>query len=227
MDLTDEQVKTVIVNRLRRDARVDASNVLVEVNGHIAKLYGTVLSHEARTAAYEKARDTHGVLSVDNQLTVAYPRTVTVPADGEIKANAEKILEWNPDFDAGKIRVNVDMGVLTLTGTVDWYWQARKAERLMGNLKGVLFVKNEMVAVPTEMIADKMIAKDIEDELRCVFLVNAHEVNVKVANGVVTLTGTVGSYNAKWSVYEVVAHTIGVVDVNNKLRVSPEITMPQ
>lgn len=219
MTRTNEQIKTNIVNRLFRDIRVDASDVLVKVDDGIVTLMGTVSTYAAKRAAFELAREVRGVRFVDNQLKVVYPETFVMPIDSEIERNAQNILSWNPNIDTSNIKVSIDSGIITLKGTVTRYWEKYKAEDLVSELIGVLAVKNELTVVPTDKIDDKIIAKDIIDELNRSNLLDANKVEVKVAHGVVTLTGTVDSYPAEKCVYDTAVHTSGVVGVINKLNV--------
>jgi len=212
---TDEQIKTDIVNRLNWDSRVDASDVLVEVNDGIVTLSGSVSRYGARRAASDAALYTSGVTSVDNGVKVVYPPSTVVPLDSAIKANAESVLTWNADIDATEIEVNVKDGVVTLKGTVPHYWQKDKAEDLVSDLSGVLLVDNQIDIVPTERISDELIAKDIRDELER-SLATPGDVEVKVENGVVTLTGTVVGYVERQAAYNAAVRTAGVRNAINK-----------
>ncbi len=72
---------------------------------------------------------------------------------------------WNPSICDSKIQISVDAGIVTIKGTVAWYWQRDKAEELVSDLSGMLGVKNKVAVVPTEKVVDETIAKDIVEEL--------------------------------------------------------------
>ncbi len=216
---TDEQIKIDIENRLSRDTRIDAADVLIEVNEGVVTLTGTVPSYNTKLAAYEKARETRGTISTNNQLSVVYPSNVAKSSDAEIESNAKNVLLWNPDIDESKIEVSFDSGTVTLKGTVSWYWHWHKAKELVLNLSGVLVMKNELAVVPTERVADELIAKDITDELDRSYNLEASHVLVEVADGVVTLTGTCKNYINEKQAYDVAAQTQGVAQVINNINI--------
>jgi len=82
-------------------------------------------------------------------------------------------------------------------------------------------VINELVVVPTEDVRGKVIAENIERALeRCADL-DAEDITVKVADGVVTLSGSLPSWSAYRGANEAVAHTTGVKGIINNLVVAP------
>jgi osmotically-inducible protein OsmY len=218
MKRTDEQIKTDIVNRLRWDSRVDVSDVLIEVKEGCVTLTGTLPNSRAKIIAFDQTCSIRGVIRVDNKLKVVYPSDFAVPSDEMIKLNAENVLDWNPGICDSKLQISVDAGIVTIKGTVAWYWQRDKAEELVSDLSGVLGVKNEVAVVPTEKVVDETIAKDIVEELER-SIVNPDSVKVKVANGVVTLGGIVSNYADEKRAYNAAANTIGVAKVVNKLSI--------
>jgi osmotically-inducible protein OsmY len=215
---TDEQIKTDIVNRLNWDSRVDASDVLVEVEDGVATLAGSVPTYGARRAASDAALCTSGLTSLNNRLKVVYPPGSPVPLDGTIRANARNVLTWYPAIDENKIEVTVNDGLVKLEGTVPHYWQKDKAEELVSDLSGVLVIENEIDIVPTKRISDELIAGQIRDELER-SLITPSDVEVKVANGIVTLTGTVLGYAEQQSAYNAAARTAGVKNIVNKTNI--------
>jgi osmotically-inducible protein OsmY len=219
MHRTDEDIKVDIVARLGRDARVDASRVLVEVENGLVVLMGEVLTHGARRTAFELAREVGGVRIVDNQLVVSHPPDSSAPPDDDIERTAKSMLSWNPEIDAALLEVKVDDGVLTLSGSVRHFWQRHKVEDLVSELRGVVAVKNTLSVVPTEALSDELIARDIAAELERFNLMQADDVKVVVVDSVVTLSGTVTSYAAEKRAYDAAAHTLGVVGVVNHMNV--------
>ena len=218
---TDQQVKKDIVDHLVWDARVDASNVSVEVNNGKVALTGNVTSIRARRAAEEDARGIRGVCQVDNQLTVIHADR-TVQPDDEICANADSSLHWSSDINPQNVTVEVFSGVVTLKGTVESYWQRTLAEELVDNVDGASEVNNELAVVPTESLGDQAIAACIEQALARTAYLNAGAVTVKVDNGTVTLSGAVSTWAAYRSACEAAVYTGGVKDIVNNLCVMPQ-----
>lgn len=218
---TDEEIKTAIVNELRWDTRIDASKVTAEVNDGIVTLKGTVPTYGSLLAARTDAASVAGVKGVENLLTVALLSSPPVPNDTTILSNAENILDWSSDIDSLNIRVDVNGGVVSLTGTVTTHWEKDRAEDIVSALRGVIAISNELAVVPTADISDEIIAEDIIDALTRNALVDTDKVDVTVSFGVVTLSGTVPTVGASITAYRTASHTTGVVRVQNNLYVQP------
>ncbi|NLF32551.1 MAG: BON domain-containing protein [Planctomycetes bacterium] len=217
---SDQEIKKDIVDHLVWDDHVDAEDVTVTVDGGRVVLTGQVPSSPVRRAAEAGARAIRGVREVDNRLTVA--RTgAGRPRDADIADSACSALRWSSDVDAVNIAVRVDDGVVTLSGSVESYWQRTLAEELVGHLGGVVDVVNELAVVPTETVRDRTIADAIEHALERSADLDAEDVTVKVADGIVTLSGSVPTWAAYRSADEAAAYTIGVKGIVNNLVVMP------
>jgi osmotically-inducible protein OsmY len=215
----DELVKKAIVAQMVRDDRIDASRVNVEVDSGIATLRGEVPTYYARAAAFDAARDTMGVVNVINQLVVRYHADTLIPTDFEIENSVIQRLSANPDIDLVDMEVIVQDGVVTLKGSVDAYWKKLHAENIVANESGVKVIENHLAVVPTDNVVDKSIAQDIIDSLENRASVNADDVNVRVTDGYVTLTGFVPSWSARQASHEAAVYTAGVTGVENQLEI--------
>ena len=91
----------------------------------------------------------------------------------------------------------------------------------MADLRGVIYVKNELAVVPSAEISDEIIAEDVVDALERSVLVNAEAVDVSVNRGTVTLEGSVPSAAARMAAFRVASRTAGVLFVQNNLMVRP------
>lgn len=216
---TDEDIKRGIVEELYWDDRVDAADVKVEVRDGRATLSGTVPTYNARTAAEEDARAIVGAGIVDNQLTVKHPTHVRVPTDEELEANVMSTLRWHAEIDPSDIEARADGGWITLRGTVESYWQKVETEALILPMTGVRGVSNELAVVPSKQYEDRRIAEEIVSALERNVYVDADQVDVKVNDGVVTLTGSVPDARAYRAARGAARFTRGVVDIVNQLTV--------
>jgi osmotically-inducible protein OsmY len=221
---TDENIKDTIVTALVSDARVDASNVTVEVDGGEVALRGTVPSYLAATAAYDIALETRGVIHVDNLISVTYHPPFSPPTDPELRTTILSELAMSPDIDVVDTEISVQSGVVTMRGTVDSYWKKLHADNLVAFEQGVVDVNNHLAVVPTEDFIDENIAQAIVDSLESRSAVSAEDVTVSVQDGHVTLTGVVPSWAAKQAAFRAALFTFGVVDVQNLISVDPEIS---
>jgi osmotically-inducible protein OsmY len=218
MSEPDEQIKKNIVDQLLWDSRIDDSEVSLEVNEGTVTLSGRVPTYSDREAIHSDVWSIPGVVSVESHISVDHPTTAV--SDHELESRIESLLEWNPAFDGAAIEIAVEQGRVTLRGSVDTMWKKQRAEELTVNLAGVLGVANKLTVVPTKDISDEEIGKEILAALNRKFHENMHSVHVVVANGAVTLSGTVPDHHAHRSVYETAIFTEGVVNIEDNLEIS-------
>lgn len=216
----DELIKKDVIDQMVRDVRVDASSISVEVSNGTVTLSGEVPTYYSRTCAYEDTQGISGVLDVINQLIVKYPSTKTVPTDSEIEFSLKSRLLADPDIDLIDLELIVSEGMVTLRGTVDAYWKKIRAENLAETQPGVVLIENHIAVVPSGDFMDKSIAEDIVYSLEAKAAVNADDVNVKVRDGEVTLTGTVPNWSARLAAFDAAFYTAGVSKVDNLVAVT-------
>ena len=219
-NVDQDQIINDVKDQLVWDAQVDATDIDVSVDENgVVTLTGTVPSFSAQRAARLDAWSVLGVTGVNSELTVTYPEAITLPSDDEIESNVENVLLWNASVDSTDIDVGVTAGVVTLEGSVSSFWRKLRAEDLAEDVVGVISVTNNLAVVPTESYVDADIATDIVDSLERKAAVNADNVNIRVEEGRVTLSGTVPSFNA-WSLaYDSARFTAGVIDVEDELTI--------
>ncbi len=219
MPTSDEQIKKDVVDQFYWDDSVDASKVLVEVNNGQVTLTGKVPSLSAKRAAETDASIVTGVVSVKNDIIVECPPVVPKVSDGEIKSRTENVLRWNADMEGEDIRVSVKEGWVTLEGNVSAYWKKMRAEDLASDLLGITGITNALAVVPTKSVTDKAIAQDIMAALERNTNINVDTVDVKVEDGVVTLSGTVTNWVAYEAASSAARYTTGVINMVNNLTI--------
>jgi osmotically-inducible protein OsmY len=217
---TDKEVQRDILGALSWDDRVDAANVSVEVRDDRVALSGTVPSHAARRAAEEDVRAVVGDdREIENRLAIKHAEGMRVPTDDELEAIIRNMLQWSAEIDASDLRAIADAGRVTLKGTVPAYWQKLRAEDIALSVRGVRGVTNELAVVPSKKYEDRKIGEQIIAALERNVYVNPDAIDLKVDNGVVTLTGTVTDRRAYRVARDTARYTPGVVDVINELLV--------
>ncbi|MFP4111923.1 MAG: BON domain-containing protein [Candidatus Woesearchaeota archaeon] len=217
---TDEDLKKNIVDQLYWDDRVDASNVMVDVENRIVTLKGTVPSIRAKNAAYNDSLLISGIRMVDDKLDVNYLKGINT-GDEDIKRDINDVLLWDPDIDSTKIDVDVLNGIVTLKGSVDSYWKKILAENSTENIIGVRDVINEIAIVPTENWSDEKISENIMNALDRNIYTDPQEVDITVTDGNVDISGKVPNPVVRREVIDVTLFTPGVLAVNdNNLEVA-------
>jgi osmotically-inducible protein OsmY len=122
------------------------------------------------------------------------------------------------------IKVTVDNGIATLTGTVDLYEYKADADKRVHKVKGISAVRNEIqVAGPSmsdEQLKQKLVEKLQYDRVGY-GTTTFNAIGVDVKNGVVTLGGHAVTDVDKDSALALVSTFPGVKDVNDEIEVDP------
>ena len=128
-------------------------------------------------------------------------------------------LEIEPSIDAADIGVAVEDGIVTLTGHVPTYAQKTTIESLVGRIRGVKGIAEELEVRYRGSVgnSDDEIAKRAANSLQWSTVVPDDKVQVKVQKGWVTLTGTVGWNFEKVAAADAVLGLQGVTGITNNI----------
>jgi osmotically-inducible protein OsmY len=122
------------------------------------------------------------------------------------------------------VKVSMDQGIATLTGTVDLYAYKAEADKRVHKAKGVTAVHN-LIEVGGPNIPDDVLLSKLGEKLEYdqVFYGNAfNAISLSVHNGVVTLGGHAFYYfNSRDSALALVSYYPGVKDVIDEIKVDP------
>jgi hyperosmotically inducible periplasmic protein len=131
---------------LLADDRVSGTDVRVNTQSGIVTLRGKVASADEKRVAEEVTRAVDGVSSVRNELQVvpAAERKVVNAQDKDLKNAVEKRIKQDASLKAADIDVEVDKGVVTLTGDVRDVRARVRASEVARAVPGVRAVKNEL-----------------------------------------------------------------------------------
>lgn len=117
------------------------------------------------------------------------------------------------------IDASVYESIVTLSGEVERAFERDEAMRVAGNVRGVVDVWTDVVVTgPAPDTED--VQKSIKKAFKRNAKLDAKNVEVKSANGTVTLEGTVSSWPEHDEALEVAWAAPGVRDVDDQLRVS-------
>lgn len=158
--------------------------------------------------------------NAQNHLSVNQASTIPIPKDAEIEKNIKTKIAVSPGFDLKDMEETVSAGRVNLKGTMDICWEKMGAQELVATEPGVVLIENHLAFVPTDDIYGKVIAYDIVSSLEAKAAVDANDVNARVREGDVTLTGSVPSCNPCRAAEEAASYTNGVKDVKNCLLVT-------
>jgi osmotically-inducible protein OsmY len=121
------------------------------------------------------------------------------------------------------VKVTVDQGIATLTGTVDLYAYKADADKRVRKVKGVTAVHN-LIQVGGPTIPDDVLENKLGEKLEYdrVFYGNAfNAISISVHNGVVTLGNHALSPMSKESALVLVSYYPGVKGVEDEIQVDP------
>jgi osmotically-inducible protein OsmY len=171
-----------------------------------------------------------GVLAVVVLLGVGAARAGTASSSSRIPdADIARALELDLLIDDGVsaqlVDVDVDEGVVTLSGSVDSLLGKRRAKAIAQRVRGVRAVINRIDVMPSAR-DDERIHEDVMEALLHDPAADSYELGVEVVDGVVTLSGLVDSWAEKKLSEDVVAGVHGVRRIDNDVRISYDTDRP-
>lgn len=133
---SDSQLQHDVMAELEYEPIVDHADIGVAVNDGVVTLSGFVKSYPEKLAAEKAARRVAGIRAIAEDIKVRFasePKT----ADHEIAKRIVDMFAWNVSIPDAKIRVKVEHGWVTLTGSIDWFYQSEEARKVAGKIRGV------------------------------------------------------------------------------------------
>jgi osmotically-inducible protein OsmY len=211
---TDKQIQLDVLADIARDFYFKPAEIGVEVDDGIVTLTGTVSSYLKVGEAAEIASMVPGVRDVANKLTVSL---VGAPRDDTAIARAVRnALEWDVTVPEDRIESIVRNGIVTLKGTVDYWYQRKAAADAVARLLDVVSVNNHLVIAPP-LRTDTEIHDELKAALQRRF--PFEHIDVAVDKGLVILQGRVPSYRIRREAETMTWATRGVKELTNKLAV--------
>jgi osmotically-inducible protein OsmY len=188
-ELTDEQLERRVRRALAADSLVDAQKITVESGSGTIRLSGSQRLLIARERATYLAETVSGVRHVINEIDVRPDRSV---GSGELEAEIRTALKADPATPAGEVRVQVDAaGRVVLSGVVNSDAQRHLTEQLVKSVAGVTSVSTQLQTQRIARRSDQDILTDVRRMLQWDADVAQRKLDVKVQDGVVTLSGAV------------------------------------
>ena len=215
---TDTQIRQDVLDELNWDARMDSSEVGVQVDRGIVTLIGTVGSYAKKLAAKNAAHRVAGVLDVVNDLLVDLPDSLK-RKDQDIARAIRQALEWDVLVPEDRLHSTVSQGWVILEGEVDTQSQREDAKTAVERLAGVRGVANQIVVKSRTRPSAERIRSSIVEALDRQVHREVNRITIGVSGGVVTLSGAVRSWAEKNAVLNVVQFAPGVERLEDELMI--------
>jgi osmotically-inducible protein OsmY len=143
--------------------------------------------------------------------------------DTQLHHDVLEELKWDSRVDETEVGVEIDDGVVTLTGSVANWAKRVAAEEAARRVMGVLDVANNIkVAVPGAGRTDTEIAQAVRHALEWDVFVPDTKITSSVSDGRVTLDGVVERWSEREDAERAVRNLAGVKGVMNKIVVRPQ-----
>jgi osmotically-inducible protein OsmY len=144
--LEDQVVSSRVKKVIEWNADLEKSGISASVYAGIVTLEGTVETYWEKKMAEIIVSYIGGVLDIENTIEVGGEKD-RVP-DEKVKKDILSALGRNINVSPGNISVEVEKGMVTLTGNVNNYMAYHTAEKIVVNTSGVRDVLNDLVIVP-------------------------------------------------------------------------------
>jgi osmotically-inducible protein OsmY len=193
---TDSEISANVLAELSWDPSVAVTNLDVITSNGYATLSGTADTYGSKYAAEDAAYRVFGVRDVTNDIVVD-PVALAGRTDDAIQADVRAAIALDSRVPVDRLSVAVNGGIVTMTGSLDYYYQREAAEDDAVQIAGVKEV-DDLIA----LTSPGMMAVDVADRITQAFARNAEladdDVNVTLDGATVTLGGTVRT----WSEYD-------------------------
>lgn len=157
--------------------------------------------------------------------------------DQWIEGRIKGALDFNSYFDSTDVDIDVEKGVVNLTGKVPSDTESTYAESLASKFEGVTKVNNKLTVDEklsgrsrsdvSQTLYDLTTTAIVKSRISAYKAFATSKVNVDTKNNVVSLQGTVPSGEIKDKIESIVLSTNGVIDVENGLKIANPDTMSE
>jgi osmotically-inducible protein OsmY len=209
------QLRQNVLDELEFEPRINAAHIGVAADKGAVTLTGHVTNYAEKQAAIAAVRRVRGVHAIADEIQVRYPSDKKT-SDDEIAKRAADILDWDTTVPASAIQVTVRDGWVTLTGSVDWFYQKQHAEEDVRKLSGVQGVTNNIAITSSIQTTD--VKRRIEQALKRHAEIEASAIRVSVPeSNKVVLEGKVGSWSERHAVENAAWSAPGVKSVEDRM----------
>ena len=214
--LQDQALQQAVIAELGWEPSIVASHIGVTADDGVITLSGHVDSFVQKHAAEDAARRVKGVRAVAEEIEVRLAFDAR-RGDDDIAAAAVNRLAWDMSVPREAVKVRVESGWVTLTGTVEWHYQKVAAAQAVRSLMGVTGVSDQIVLRPR--VSAGGISDSIMHALHRSWFFDPNTIKVSATGGDIRLTGTVSSWHDRQVAAQTAWAAPGATSVVNDLTV--------
>ena len=150
-------------------------------------------------------------------------------SDSEIKQQVLRELKWDSRIAWSTIGVEVNDGIVTMTGMVNGYAKKQAAQEAAHRIAGVLDVANDIEVRQASLFkrTDADVARAVRHVLQWDAFVPDERIQSTVSDGWVTLEGKVDVWRERQDAERSILRLEGVVGVINKITIAPRKIDPK
>ncbi|HPF74934.1 MAG TPA: BON domain-containing protein [Xanthomonadaceae bacterium] len=231
----DARLEGQIATAILFNSHLNPFEISVDVDNNVAVLTGTVDESLDKDLAERVAMNAKGITKVENRIAVDSNWKPKESKDGErnfgdivsdatVSTSVKSRLLWNDVTDGTDIKVDTNMGRVTLRGTATTAAEKDMAGRIALGTDGVVAVDNLIQVTPgsvntptsdsNQPIADSWITTKVKSSLLLSKNVDGLDLTVETKNGLVMLGGSASSTAERDLAIEIAKDIRGVKNVD-------------
>ena len=215
--MSDLHLKQNVLDELSWDPIINAAHIGVTARDGVVTLTGHVKTYGEKWAAERIASHVVGVKAIAQDLEVRFVGE-NPHQDDDIAKHALNVIAWDVFVPHKDVKVKVENGWVTLSGTVQWNFQKHNAESDVRRIDGVKGVSNEIT------ITSSVQASDVRSQIKAAFkrsaVIAGEDITVVTEGNKVTLTGKMDSYYSRALVENAAWSAAGVSQVDDQITVN-------
>ncbi len=153
----DTQLQTDVRAELQSNPGIDAAHICIEAKDGVLALSGEVETIAEKLDVERIAQAVTGVMAFSSDIFVMQPR-LSPRCDAEIAIAADNVLSCMSFSPTHPITVQVEGGLVTLTGLLDLEYQRRAALAAVRQLVGVTGVRDQIIVKVQQQVKTSSLA---------------------------------------------------------------------
>ena len=214
--MNDQNLKQNVLDELSWDSIVNAAHIGVTTRDGVVTLTGHVKTYGEKWAAERIASKVFGVKAIAQDIEVHFIGGEQ-RGDDDIARHALNVISWDVFVPHKDIKVKVEKGWVTLSGSVQWNFQKHNAESDIRRIAGVKGISNDLT------ITSGVQASDVRSKIKAAFsrsaVIAGNDITVTTEGNKVTLTGEVDSYYSRALAENTAWSAAGVGQVDDRITV--------